>query len=378
MPWVEAALALVSGGGAVATGLTGLAGYARRHFALQRTPDEILTATTLDHWQLRVLHYRPAPNVPSRREPVILCHGLAANSFNLDFDERYSVARYLAARGYHTFVPDLRGREGSWPDASRWKTRHDYSFDDHAGLDVPAVLNLALTNTGAQRAFWIGHSMGGMLGYVLAGRETERIAGLITLGSPTKLRMSHLFGRIVNAALAIPLDPIPQRFFAQALAPLITSRFPILPDISAVRANLETRVLRQALTSVVADMPRRLLRQFTDWAWREEPISMHGGVSYLDAIARVRAPLLCISAAGDRLAPPVDIRPGYDLVRSGDKTWVCLGSGEAGVDPVNGHRYGHVDMVLGKDAPEFLFPMLGDWLDARANGTQRRHQLAAS
>jgi pimeloyl-ACP methyl ester carboxylesterase len=376
MPWIGGTLAVVGSGGALATGLAGLASFARRNYMLQRTPDEILTAETLDRWPLRVLHYRPAPNAAAYSEPIILCHGLAANSFNLDFDARYSVARYLAARGFHAFVPDLRGREGSWPDKARWRARHGYSFDDHAGLDAPAILDLVLKTTGAPRAFWIGHSMGGMVGYVLAGREVDRIAGLITLGSPTRMRMDHWLGRLASLALKIPLDPIPQRFFAQAIAPLITPSFPPFPDLTAVRGNFEPHVLRQALTSVIVDMPRRLLQQFTDWAWKEEPISIHGGVHYLDSVARVRAPLLCISAMGDRLAPPEDVRPGYDLSRSGDKTWICLGTGDADTDPVNGKTYGHVDMVLGRDAPDVIFPLLSRWLEARAHRSEQRRLVA--
>jgi hypothetical protein len=130
------------------------------------------------------------------------------------------------------------------------------------------------------------------------------------------------------------------------------------------------------LTNVVVDLPRRLIRQFTDWAWKEEPISMHGGVNYLDAIARMRAPLLCVASMGDRLAGPEETRPGYEIAASRDKTWMCLGSGVN--DPFGGRAFGHVDMVLGKDAPDLLFPVLGRWLEERASRASRGARLVAS
>lgn len=366
------ALALAAAGGAAWGGLATSAAWGRRHYRIERHPDAVLSARTLDGWDLRVLHYRPPPDVRAWREPVILCHGLAANSFNLDLDERYSLARSLARQGFHAFVPDLRGREGSWPVAGQAARRHHYTFDDHTALDAPAVLRLALDRTDSRRAFWLGHSMGGMIGYVLAARAAGSIAGIVTLGAPTQLHVDGVLSTLLRFAIRLPFDPLPQRFFAQALAPIATERFPPIPELSALRANMDREVIRRALANIVVDVPKRQLCQFIEWSSSGRLRNQYDGDDYLDAIAQVRAPLLCMAANADRIAPPRVVRPAMDLVRSDDRVWACLGEGGVpGEEQATTRAFGHTDMVLGRDAPRLVFPYIGRWLAERASPGSR-------
>jgi pimeloyl-ACP methyl ester carboxylesterase len=339
-------------------------GFQRR----RRAPDRILTARALDGWNLRLVYYAPRYRT-AFKEPVILCHGLGANSCSLDLDDRHSIAKYLAGRGFHAIVPNLRGREGSWPEQGPPARDHGYSFDDHAGFDAEAILATTLRVTGAQRAFWLGHSMGGMIGYVLAANEPSRIAGVVTLGAPAQMRTDRLRERLFQIALAIPRDPIPQRWLSSLLATVTTATFPPFLDMSLIRRNVDIATLRRAMVSSLVDVPRRLVRQFADWALRGIPISMLRGVEYLESIARVRAPLLCVAGSGDRLAPPEDVYPAFDLNRSGDRTWICLG-GDAASDPTGGGPRGHADMILARDAPLRLFPVLSRWMEERARRTR--------
>lgn len=362
--------ALLLTSGSLPAGVVGLAALARARYRLERRPDATLRLRTADGWNLRVLHYRPR-RLPAFAEPVVLCHGFAANSFNLDLDDRHSLARHLAGEGFHAFVPDLRGRAGSWPD--RRARRHDYTFDDHALFDAPTVLDGALAATGARRAFWVGHSMGGMLGYVTAARLPARLAGVVTLGSPARLQVDDELTRLVRLALQLPFDPLPQRLFAQAAAPFATETFPPGPDFSAHRPNMERRTIRYALANVVVDVPRRLLRQFADWAALGEIHGGPGGEAYGDQLRQVRAPLLVVAGNADRLAPPDHVRPGHDLARSDDRTFLVLGDEPA----TAGRRFGHGDLVLGRDAPELVFPQLARWLADRATRADRRSFVVA-
>ena len=108
---------------------------------------------------------------------MILCHGLWANRFNLDFGPGLSLARHLAERGFDVFVLELRGSGFSadpGPEGPRGKAARAYGFDAHVTLDAPAALAEVRRVTGAAQVFWVGHSMGGMLGYVLAGGPERR------------------------------------------------------------------------------------------------------------------------------------------------------------------------------------------------------------
>src|SRR5687768_14358087 len=72
-------------------------------------PDELHRVPTPDGASIALARYQPRE---TRRfvEPVILCHGLGANRYILDLDEKYSLARYLARQGFEAWVLELRGR----------------------------------------------------------------------------------------------------------------------------------------------------------------------------------------------------------------------------------------------------------------------------
>lgn len=362
--WLTLHLAGALATGGVSAGLTGLAAWARWRYRGRRNPDETFHVRTSDGWNLEVIRYLPSGQHRPYAEPVVVCHGLAANSWSVDLDDRTSLARFLSARGFDVFVPNLRGREGSWPTDSR--KRHDYTFDDHAMLDAPAILRGALERSGARQAFWVGHSMGGMIGYVLASRE-KGLAGLVTLASPVEFHADQLLTRLVRLALRVPVDPLPQRRLAMGLAPLVTATFPPIPELSALRCHLEIDTMRLALTNAITDLPRGILRQFAGWGLLERMGDADGGGDYRRALSGVSVPLLVIAANADRLAPPAAVQPGFDRAGSLDKSWVCLGEDADGPG-----QCGHADIVLGRYAPNLVFPRISDWIEQRATAGPRR------
>jgi len=139
-------------------------------------------ARTPDGWDLALHHYAGAPGVPALG-PVILCSGYSCNRVFIDFDERYSLARFLARRGFDTWVLELRGHGYSEPVGA---PRENWTFDDLVQLDVPTAVSAVRALSG-RRPVWIGHSMGGILMYAALGTDAalqESIAGLVTLASP--------------------------------------------------------------------------------------------------------------------------------------------------------------------------------------------------
>ena len=66
----------------------------RTRYVLATPADETQFAATGDGWELALYRYRP-PAIVAAREPVVLCHGMLSNRFNVDLDEEVSLARYL-------------------------------------------------------------------------------------------------------------------------------------------------------------------------------------------------------------------------------------------------------------------------------------------
>ena len=81
-----------------------------------------------------------------------------------------------------------------------------------------------------------------------------------------------------------------------------------------------------------------------------------GGQNYADAFRRLDLPLLVIAGDRDRLLPPADARPAYDLSESTDKTYKLF-------SPVHEEvHWGHLDIVLGEKAPTYVWPYVAKWL----------------
>lgn len=96
---------------------------------------------------------------------VICVHGLTRNG--RDFD---ALANYLSTQGQHVFCPDIVGR-----GASEWlKDPHLYTFERYI-----ADMNLLIARTCASKIDWIGTSMGGIIGIMMASMPNTPIRSLI-------------------------------------------------------------------------------------------------------------------------------------------------------------------------------------------------------
>jgi poly(3-hydroxyalkanoate) synthetase len=60
-----------------------------------------------------------------------------------------------------------------------------------------------------------------------------------------------------------------------------------------------------------------------------------------------------IAGTHDMLAPPESVRPMYERSPSHDKTY-------------REFPLGHIDLVMGRDAPQTVWPLVTQWLTSRA------------
>ncbi|BCA94796.1 alpha/beta hydrolase [Legionella antarctica] len=98
--------------------------------------------------------------------PTVICvHGYTRNG--RDFD---ALAHYLGIGGRHIFCPDVVGRG----DSSWFKQAHHYNFNQYV-----ADMNALIARTRAQQIDWIGTSMGGIIGMMLASLPHSPVRRLI-------------------------------------------------------------------------------------------------------------------------------------------------------------------------------------------------------
>ena len=332
----------------------------RAYYRLRSPRPEREWVFTPDGTQIAV--YRRRPAVRRFAEPVLLCHGLAANHVNFDFDPPHSLAHVFAAAGFEVFSVDWRGAGAS--RARRVWQRFLYDADDLIAQDGPALLAHALERTGASRAFWVGHSLGALVGYgILGGPHGERIQGLCALGAPVFFRYTRWVVRLSRLALwlAWPLA-FRQRLVSIALAPFLGHVTLPLTEVLINPKAIAPRVLRKMYCNLVSSMGYRLLRQLDDWSSNDAFRSRDGRVDYRERLRQVTTPVLVMGGSQDALATPRAVLGQAELLASGDKTVMLFGR-ENG-DTLD---YGHGDLLFGEHAPMEVYPRILRWVSDRAS-----------
>lgn len=336
-------------------------------------PDEIHHVRTDDGWTIALRRYRPRGEGPIFREPVILCHGLGANHFNLYWDPPWGLAQYLADRGHDCWVISLRGHDGSdRPDRRRGR-RWGFTFDDYLRHDVPAAIGHVLRTTGEARAQWVGHSMGGILAYALAGTEwEERLgAGIVAVASPASFSHQRYLIRWARVGTFLCIGGrLPQRWITRMIAPF-TGHFEIpFSELVIAPKSMEPQVVRRLQANAFEDISEGVMRQFDDWVRNDTIRSFDRSIDYGARLAALRVPILLVGGSKDRMAPPGCMRAAFERIGSEAKRLILFGR-EFGSQA----DYGHGDLLLGRRAPAEVFPAIEAWLRERA--TERREGTVA-
>jgi predicted alpha/beta hydrolase len=258
---------------------------------------------------------------PRGAQPVILVPGTFSNwSFWLG-TRGTGFARLLARNGFEAIVLDLRGHGASQRPApgQRW------TFDNWGRLDVPAAVR-HVSAAGA-RPLLVGHSAGGAS--ILAALAAEQdvhdvvIAAIIMATPLPWLQRWRLAGAYLMRFAARRLSTFPARLLG--LGP--------------------------------EDELAGVMEQWMDWNIRGQWIG-DDGTDYTAAFPRLRKPLLFIAGAGEtRFAPPDAVEGLYDLVGSPRRLFVLAGR-ETGFS----RDFGHVDIVVSREAQAEVWPMMLDWL----------------
>lgn len=324
------------------------------------TADELHWVRTSDG--VRIALYRYRSRIEEKREPVLCVHGLGANHLNLAYNEAAGVAQYLANRGYDVFAIDLRGRGASDFPTQSW------CFDDYVEKDLPAAIDHILKVTGFPRLHWVGHSMGGMLFYAVAGNASlqEKIASAVTLGSPVRFyhpRPWEFYGVKLYRYL-LPLRYFDSRRWIRILLPFFLRRRRAL-RIFFNPANMDPYLLRWAARYALGTLAIRELYQFARWILEHHFRSLDNHRDYREGIRTITVPTRIIAGSGDYLCPPYTVRPGYDLLGASEKSYI-----EAGLAQGFSQDYGHIDLVFGIRARHEIFSLILEWLRRHSASSQ--------
>ena len=304
--------------------------------------DELLRATTRDGWSLALGRRRPRGM--ARLPPVLLVHGIAMNRQAFDFGvERYSVAAHLAAAGFDCFALDLRGHGGSRRGpTSRW------NLDTYLAEDLPAAFDAIRAATGSEQVLYVGHSQGAILGMAACALHPGRIRALVALAGPAHFDAQPRLRALVELrrlGLGRHL-----RLLSRTVAPFSGFWHPSPVELAVNVRNVDRPVYRRLLANAIEDLQPGVVDQFAACIRDDAFRSADGAVDYRALFPSCRQPALFLAAERDGLAPPAAVEAAF-RGWGGSKRLHVFGAG-----------YGHADVILGRDAPEVVYPIINAFL----------------
>ncbi len=293
--------------------------------------------------------------------PVLVVHGISSNHYCWDLDAERSIGSYLAARGFDTWLLDMRGHGDARKAPGAKNLERGWTADDYGLGDIPTAVSYIQEQTGHEKLGYVGHSLGGMVGAIYASQVgDEALWAMVVVGSPAEFTdpdpvlalTRHTFG-ITGATMPFILTPQLAR-----VANAFNDSLPI--DVEAYLfqdENMEPEAARRMMRTVVSPLWPGEMLQFAGMIEDGQFQSRDGVEVYVNAMENIRVPVLAIAGRADRVAPPDRVRGYYDAVGSEHKRFVVAGQ-ENGF----GADYGHLDLPIGDRAPEEIYPLIEGWL----------------
>ncbi len=320
-------------------------------------------ATTADGWNIHLHRYPPRDDGPG--QPLLFVHGMGANRYNFDLNERLSLARAVSAAGFDAWVVELRGRGLSPVPAGK---KAEWNFEDFLHQDLRAAVDLVRKITG-QPMHWVGHSMGGMLGVAFSEVFGEQdLRSLILFATPLmfgkKQFMIKAWGIVAQVHRLLPT--MDQEKWGRMMLPLMSRSSKALDFFMRYLANpdnIDDSTVPEIFKKLVANESSSIILQFSDWVRSGEFRSADKSFSYSEALQRVRVPCFFVCGSNDRMAPPQYTSKLIDELGSETVRMMVL-SMENGFSI----DYGHGDLIIGKYAPMEVYPLVIDWLNTLEAG----------
>lgn len=259
------------------------------------------------------------------KQPIVLVHGSFTNRRFWLSSQGIGLARYLVESGFDVWLMEMRGH-GLSP---RNRDYVDNNLECYASSDVPAVNEFVIEKTGL-KPVWLGHSLGGVLisTAIAAGTLPEiQIAGIALLG--TQVLRRRWFLRI----------------------PFVTSLGKLW---FSVKSEMDGRKLRIGPENEPAGIAKEYLRWlglFGKWRFKKNNTPL------MAKWQGVSIPLLAMVGKDDQSDPAKYCQRFYETCGSDKKIFKLLAQQEG-----FSRDFGHVDMIVSKDAAKEVWPEITSWL----------------
>lgn len=290
--------------------------------------------TTQDQEQI-ALHRVETAGADQARLVVVLLHGAFTNRRFWLSQRGKGLAAYLANAGCDVWILETRGHG----DAARSSRYRGWTARDVARHDIPAASDYIYRATSGRPQALIAHSYGGI--YLMASLsmgwlDQSRLSAAAIFGSQISEGQPYLNLRPLNWGIRVAIS--------------VYGRFP------ATLFGLGNE-----------DEPPGILNETLTWKSKGRWMSGQGE-DYSQGLGKISIPVLAVGGVADTMDPATGCRAFWEMIGSRQKQFWLLGKEQ-------GYRkdYGHVDMLVGRDAQREVWPRVLEWLNQHTDpghGTQ--------
>lgn len=311
---------------------------------------------TPDHWNVALYKY-DNPKV-TKKYPVFLLHGIASNHTVWDTGyPQYDFSRKLTDEGYQVYALDLRGRPGS--DGPHTGRGSMWSIDDYLLCDLPAAIEYIIEDFGSEKLHWVGHSLGGILGFFYQIRhKASNLQSLTAFASALTYTFSTInhfrtYMDYISALMYYPVD-----LWYKIVYPVIDmdtyfTRFIWNAD------NMTPEVKRAVIENTVQKIAVLEWNQIKTISAAEGMPRISGGFNHYVDDRRIVTPAFLITGDRDWVCAIDGVEWTRDHLKCPNKIAIF------GKDYGSKTHYGHMDLVCGIHAPEETWPAALEWIKER-------------
>ena len=263
---------------------------------------------------------------------------------------------------------------GIRPYLIQWKnpgvSAQEIGLSEYSDTFILESIETIKKETGTQKVFLAGHSLGGTLAAIFSTLHPDMVQGLITLGAPMHFGPdAGVFAPMVartpsSRSIPIPSGNVPGTFLdtiSYVAAPVafglsrLLDLFLSLGDSEALRIHF--CVERWSLDEM--PLARHLFEDIVELLYRDDRF-MKGTLEINGQHAipeHENAPILTVADSECPVVPPRSILPFHEAVRSTDKRLLWY-TGETGV------ALRHAGLLVGRTAHRRIWPEIVQWIGA--------------
>ncbi len=123
--------------------------------------------------------------------------------------------------------------------------------------------------------------------------------------------------------------------------------------------SMERDILSERILKGFDRTSFNVVKFFFQWGARGKFVSSDGKTDFEEEIHDLTIPILFVNGDRDVAVPEAAVREAYEKAGSRDKIFKVFG-GE-----IDGLHWGHIDLILGRHAPEITWPYMREWMDHR-------------